>query len=183
MTRARLTAEQRSEQVIQAAVTVFAATGYEAGKTDEIARLVGVSQPYVVRLFGTKQRLFLAACERACDRIEQLFRDAAAESPDLATVGSAYDTFLAEPELPMLLLHGFAASSDPAIGDPMRARYGAIYQLIRDLTGATVTEAREFMSMGMLLTVMTALGVTGPNAVPEPWAVEMLSDCEQHGLG
>jgi AcrR family transcriptional regulator len=62
-TRVRLTAKERGAEVLQAAVVAFAASGYEGTKTDEIARLAGVSQPYVIRLFGTKQQLFLAALQ------------------------------------------------------------------------------------------------------------------------
>ena len=73
--------------MLQAAVKAFAMSGYDGTKTDEIARLAGVSQPYVIRLFGTKQELFLAAVRSVCDRIEQTFREAAAESPELGSTG------------------------------------------------------------------------------------------------
>ena len=86
--RTRLTAAERSEQVLNVAITAFAETGYAATKTDEIARLAGVSQPYVIRLFGTKQHLFVAAANRACDRIEEVFATARAEAPaDILAAG------------------------------------------------------------------------------------------------
>ncbi|NUR98791.1 MAG: TetR/AcrR family transcriptional regulator, partial [Kribbellaceae bacterium] len=72
-----MTAKERGDEVLRAAVQAFAAAGYEGTKTDEIARLAGVSQPYVIRLFGTKQQLFLAAVDSVCLRIEQIFREAA----------------------------------------------------------------------------------------------------------
>ena len=98
-TKTRLTAAERSEQVLEAAVKAFAANGYVGTKTDEIARLAGVSQPYVIRLFGTKQQLFLAATQRVCDRIEQAFRAAAGQRADLASLAAGYDALLAEREL------------------------------------------------------------------------------------
>jgi AcrR family transcriptional regulator len=178
-TRTRLTAAERGEEVLQAAVTAFARSGYAGTKTDEIARLAGVSQPYVIRLFGTKQQLFLAATERACDRIAQTFRRAAQEEhADLASLGHAYSDLLAERELLVVLLHGFAASADPAIGDLVRRRFGLIYQLIRDLTGASIDEAQQFLATGMLLTVMAAMRVAGPEAVAEPWAADLLGSLE-----
>jgi AcrR family transcriptional regulator len=173
MTRVRLTAKERGAEVLEAAVRAFAASGYEGTKTDEIARMAGVSQPYVIRLFGTKQQLFLAAVQSVCTRIEEIFRAAAEESPDLGALGRNYKALLGEPELLLVLLHGFSASGDPAIGDCVRARFGSIYTLIRDLTGATPQEAREFLSAGMLLTVMSAMQVIGPNAIPMPWAEEI----------
>ena len=174
-TRTRLTAAERGEQVLQAAITAFAANGYAGTRTDEIARIAGVSQPYVIRLFGTKQQLFLAATERVCDRIEEVFRAAAGEQAELIDLGRAYQVFLAERELLVVLLHGFAASSDPAIGGPVRERFGAMYDLVRGLTGASAVEAREFMAHGMLLAVMAAMQVAGPGAIPMPWATELLA--------
>jgi AcrR family transcriptional regulator len=173
MTRVRLTAKERGEEVLQATVQAFAASGYEGTKTDEIARMAGVSQPYVIRLFGTKQQLFLAAVQSVCDRIEQLFREAAEEAPELASLGQNYHRLLAEPEVLLVLMHGFSASGEPAIGDCVRQRFGSIYALIRELTGATPQQAREFLSAGMLITVMSAMQVIGPTAIPLPWAEEI----------
>ncbi|MEV6064374.1 TetR/AcrR family transcriptional regulator [Nocardia asteroides] len=180
-TRTRMTASERSAQVLAAAVRAFAESGYAATKTDEIARLAGVSQPYVIRLFGTKQQLFVAVLHEVCARIEQVFRGARIEpgtdtAEALRTLGQAYETFLAERELPLNLLHGASASADPAIGEHMRERFGRIYRLVGELTGADVTEARRFVSTGMLLTIMTAMQVAGPSAIPLPWATEILDD-------
>ncbi|GAA3119532.1 TetR family transcriptional regulator [Kribbella aluminosa] len=169
----RLTAKERGDEVLRAAVQAFAVSGYEGTKTDEIARLAGVSQPYVIRLFGTKQQLFLAAVQHVCTRIEQLFREAAEEKPELSYLGQNYHRLLAEPEILLVLLHGFSASGDPAIGDCVRERFGSIYTLIRTLTGATPQQAREFLSAGMLMTVMSAMQVLGPNPIPMPWATEI----------
>ncbi|WP_112246565.1 TetR/AcrR family transcriptional regulator [Kribbella monticola] len=180
MTKHRLTAAERGEEVLQAAVTAFGAAGYQGTKTDEIARLAGVSQPYVIRLFGTKQQLFLDSCNRVCDRIEQTFREAAAERPDLESLGSAYEKLMAERELLVLLLHGFAASVEPQIGAVVRERFGGIHQLVRDLTGASAEETRQFLATGMLLTVLTAMQVAGPDRIPLPWAEELLMTMKIH---
>jgi hypothetical protein len=115
--------------------------------------------------------------ERVCDRIEQIFRDAARSCADLDALADAYKTFLDEDntELLTVMLHGFAASSDPAIGEVMRKRYGHIYRLVRELTGASPEQACQFLAKGMLLTVMGAMKVTGLDAIPTPWAQEMLA--------
>lgn len=182
--RTRMTAGERGEQVLTAAVSAFAETGYTATRTDEIARRAGVSQPYVIRLFGSKQRLFLAAVEQVCDRIEAIFTEAAVtEDPDgpLHAMSHAYDRFLSERTLLQLLLHAFAAAADPEIGPLVRDRYGRIFQLIRELTGAPVADIRRFLSTGMLLTVMASMQVAGPDAVPADWAGELLDDLREHG--
>jgi AcrR family transcriptional regulator len=175
MSRTRLTAEERSGQLIAAAVTAFSTGGFAGTTTDQVARLAGVSQPYVIRLFGTKQALFIAAVEHASARIEQQFRDAAAVRPDLASLGQAYDDILAERELITVLLHGFTAGPDPVIGPVVRRCFGRIFTLVRELTGASAEEAREFIAMGMLLSILDALQVIGPGAVPaEPWMADLV---------
>jgi hypothetical protein len=46
--------------------------------------------------------------------------------------------------------------------------------LIRELTGATAQETREFLATGMLLTVLASMQAIGPDAVPpEPWVTEL----------
>jgi AcrR family transcriptional regulator len=177
--RTRLTAEERSEQLIAAAVTAFSTGGYSGTTTDQVARLAGVSQPYVIRLFGSKQALFIATVEHAATQIERKFREAAAVRPDLQSLGEAYDAILAQRELVTVLLHGFTTGSDPALGPVVRRCFGRIYLAVRELTGATVDEAREFLAMGMLLSVLDALQVIGPGAAPaEPWMEELVSTIE-----
>jgi AcrR family transcriptional regulator len=175
MTRTRLTAAERSEQLVDAAITAFATSGYAGTATDDVARLAGVSQPYVIRLFGSKQNLFIAAVEQACDRVEETFRQAAKDTATLAGLAGAYRSLLAERELLGVLLHGYAASSEDAIGAVMRRGYGRIYQVIRELTGAPAEEVRMFLAHGMLITVLAAMRVIGPAAVaPEPWMTELV---------
>ncbi|MEU1210098.1 TetR/AcrR family transcriptional regulator [Nocardia sp. NPDC005825] len=189
MTRTRMTAEERSEEVLRAAISAFAESGYAATKTDEIARRAGVSQPYVIRLFGTKQQLFLAVLDRVCGRIEDLFRAGATQAePDaspkdrLDTLGSHFgEYFLTERELPRVFLQGIAAAGEPAIGECIRENFGRLYLLVKELTGASTTEVRRFFATGMLLIDLTALGVTELEADTPPWAAEILENLSEDG--
>ncbi|MGX6601439.1 TetR/AcrR family transcriptional regulator [Micromonosporaceae bacterium Da 78-11] len=175
MTRTRLTAQARQEQLVAAAVTAFSNGGYAGTTTDQVARLAGVSQPYVIRLFRTKQELFLAAVEHASARIEGIFREAAAQEPTLESLGDAYEELLVERELITMLLHGFTASADPAIGEPVRACFGRQYATVRELTGASAEEVRDFFAMGMLLTCLGAMRIVGPDPVdPQPWMTDLI---------
>src|SRR3954469_11409015 len=74
----RLSADERRADIVEAAVKAFAAGGLHGTSTEDVARLAGVSQPYLFRLFGTKKDLFLAAVDRSFSRIEAMFEDAAA---------------------------------------------------------------------------------------------------------
>jgi AcrR family transcriptional regulator len=175
MTRTRLTAEQRHHQLVEAAVTAFSHGGYAGTTTDQVARLAGVSQPYVIRLFRTKQELFLAAVVYAGDRIEARFREAADAEPTLKSLGASYEDLLTERELITLLLHGYTAAADPVIGESVRECFGRIYSTVRALTGADPEELRDFFAMGMLLTCLGAMRIIGPGAVePQPWMTDLI---------
>jgi AcrR family transcriptional regulator len=180
MRRTRLTADERHEQLVASAVTAFSHSGYAATTTDQVARLAGVSQPYVIRLFHTKQELFLAAVRHASDRIEARFRAAAGQEPTLPHLGEAYFELLAERELITLLLHGFTAGSDPAIGEQVRACFGRLFAEVRAMTGASAAEVRDFFALGMLLTCMTAMRAIGPEAAtPQPWVTELMATFDE----
>lgn len=181
MTRTRLTAAERSEQLVEAAITAFARGGYAGTTTDDVARLAGVSQPYVIRLFGTKQQLFITVVGHVSDRIKQRFREAAAVQPDLESLGDSFDRLLGERELLAVLLHGFAASAEPEIGVVARRCFGEIYLLVRELSGASAEEARGFIATGMLLTVLASMRVVGTDPVAQdPWMVDLLDTLENH---
>lgn len=160
----RMTAAQREQQLLRAAVTAFANGGYTGTTTDQVARIAGVSQPYVLRLFGTKQALFLAVHRHAAARAKDAFRTAAAALPadaDLCTrftaMGQAYLELSREPELLLVLQHGFMAAADPALGPDMRRAMTDMYRLVIDLTGADTEQTRSFIARGVLLNTMVAL--------------------------
>ena len=163
----RMRADDRRELVLEAATLAFARTGYAGTSTDVVAREAGVSQPYVVRMFGTKRELFLSVFARSCDRICATFRDVltgySAERPfdpedeaDWAELGSAYARLVDDRALLLVLLHGFAAGEDPAIGAQARAGMAEIFGVLVD-TGSTPERAMAFVAHGMLLNVMLAM--------------------------
>lgn len=166
---ARMPAEERRIEVIEAAVQAFGSGGYAGTSTDEIARLAGVSQPYLFRLFGTKQDLFLAAVGRAFERIRIAFEDGARHpveglpadvDPVLAGVGRAYGDLLTDTSLLRLQLHAFAACDDPAIRDFVRREFAALVRRVAELSGVPAADLRSFFAEGMLLNVAAAMELT-----------------------
>lgn len=165
----RISAEERRAEVVEAAVTAFAASGYAGTSTETIADLAGVSQPYVFRLFGSKQDLFLAAVDRAFERITIAFESAARTPaavvppgmhPVLASMGEAYHRLLADRSLLQLQLHAYAASGDPVVGTFVRERYATLVRRVSEISGVPAAELRSFFAEGMLLTVAAALDLT-----------------------
>ena len=153
-----MSAELRREQVLDAAVAAFAEGGYAGTTTDQVARRAGVSQPYVVRMFGTKQALFLAAHARVMARVAEAFGTAAeAGMRDPHDLAVDYVQLIKDRALLRVMQHGFTLGADPDLGPAMRESMMAIVRWIRELTGATVEEARDFLAMGMLINTLVAL--------------------------
>jgi AcrR family transcriptional regulator len=67
--RTRLNAAQRRESILAAAVEVFSAAGFRAGKVSDVAALVGVSEPVIFQNFGSKAALFAAVVDRVADDV------------------------------------------------------------------------------------------------------------------
>src|SRR6187431_2816693 len=97
----RMKAEERRELIAAAAAAVFGERGYVGATTDAVAKAAGISQPYVVRMFGTKAALFQAVLERSLDRLIAGFREEIAEHEPSADdlpmcIGRRYVSLLAD---------------------------------------------------------------------------------------
>jgi AcrR family transcriptional regulator len=163
----RLTAEERREEVVAAASTEFAATGYAGTATDSIARRAGVSQPYLFQLFGTKRDLFIAAVEDCFERTSRSFEDtgkrarAAGLSPNriLEQMGHGYIRLLqADPNVLRLQLQAYAACNDAEVRRSVRRSYKALWQTAAEQSGADQAGLRDFFAMGMLINVVASIG-------------------------
>ena len=175
----RMKAEDRRELILAAATGVFGDYGYVGTTTDQIARAAGVSQPYVVRMFGTKEKLFLEVLGRALDGIVAAFDSALAEDSDLPIerrLGLAYFGLLADHGLLLSLMHSFVLGSDPVIGQAARAGFLQVYNYLRDTAGFTAEQAQEFLAQGMLANTMIGLRMTDW-VDDDPRAGELLESC------
>src|SRR6266540_3009136 len=95
----RLSAEERRDDVLDAALIEFAERGLEGTSTEDIARRAGISQPYLFRLFGTKKELYKASVSRCFRETLDLFQRAAEGKRGeeaLTAMGEAYRTLLAD---------------------------------------------------------------------------------------
>src|SRR5262245_43839307 len=128
--RPRLTADERREQIVAAARAEFAEHGYQAATTDAIARRAGVSQPYVVRLFGSKRALFLAVADSCFQQLRDVFSAAAEGAPPgekLTAMGKAYRDLVGDREMLTLQLQFFAAcAGDPSLRDIGHQHFAAL---------------------------------------------------------
>jgi TetR/AcrR family transcriptional regulator len=168
----RMRAEDRRELVLEAATAVFGERGYVGATTDGIAKAAGVSQPYVVRMFGTKEALFLAVLDRALDRLMSTFRAVLADNPGAeraalpSLMGNAYGEMLADRGLLLSLMHAFVLGSDPVIGPAARAGFRDVYDFLRSEAGFSADEADDFLAHGMLLN--TLIGLRMADEIDDP---------------
>jgi AcrR family transcriptional regulator len=159
----RMASDERRELVLKAATEVFGQRGYAGTTTDQVAAAAGVSQPYVVRIFGTKEKLFLAVLQRALDVMMVAFRRALSEEPELPIaqrMGRAYIDLLQDRGLLLSLMHGFVLGADPEIGRVARCGFLEVYKFLKAEAGLDSVEAAEFLAHGMLLNTLVGIRMT-----------------------
>jgi AcrR family transcriptional regulator len=157
MERRRLTAAERREEIVAVAIEEFGATGYHGTSTEVIAEKAGISQPYIFRLYGTKQGLFLACVDTCFDRTIEIFRAAAANAENpIQEMGRAYVELLGERSLVLFQHQIYAAAEDPEIRALARRRFEGLATEIERLGGV---DPVVFIGQGMLLNVIASLGL------------------------
>jgi AcrR family transcriptional regulator len=156
-----MSAERRRDLVVEAAQMEFGRLGYEGASTAAIAQRVGVSQPYLFRLFPSKKAIFLATIDACFDGMEALFEGAAGDltgEEALAAMGRAYNDLLDQRErLQMQLQMWATACHDEEIRKLTRHRMSRLWRHVERLTGADRQRVMQFFASGMLLNVFAAL--------------------------
>ncbi|MCT7356742.1 TetR/AcrR family transcriptional regulator [Streptomyces sp. 15-116A] len=164
----RMSAEERRESVIRAATAEFARGGYHGTSTEAIAKRVGVSQPYLFRLFPGKKAIFLAAAERCLEDTIRTFSEAAEglEGEEaLHAMANAYMQVIAEqPERLMMQMQMYLAvaaaeqEGDREFGEAVRAGWMRLWDTVHLPLGADIGETTTFMAYGMLINCLVSMG-------------------------
>ena len=95
VTRARLTAVERRQAVLDTAGRVFSSSSYRGATTAEIAREAGITEPILYRHFGSKRDLYLACLDEAWTSFRQVAADAMATDPERC-LGAISDAYMAK---------------------------------------------------------------------------------------
>src|SRR4051794_25272490 len=169
-TQIRQTADERREAVILAAAREFAAHGYAGTSTQDIAKRVGVSQPYLFQLFGTKRDMFIAAIQECFRRVTSKFEVVARETRKttedplviLHAMGETYCDLLADRYMLRLQLQAYAACDDPEIQNVVREEWTALYDAVSRVSGADSDSIHNWFAEGMLMNVAAAVGGLNP---------------------
>ena len=174
----RLSAAERKDDVLDAAMIEFAERGLDGTSTEDIARRAGISQPYLFRLFGTKKELFIATVGRCFRETLEMFQRAAEGKRGeeaLHAIGAAYMVQL-ETDRTWLRaqMQAYAASDDAEIRAVVRAGYGDLVAYVRRVSDADWPIVWHFFSTGMLLNVLASMHVTD---APEQWMTDLITGC------
>ncbi|WP_232248475.1 TetR/AcrR family transcriptional regulator [Streptacidiphilus rugosus] len=166
-TSIRMSAEERRESVIRAAMIEFAETGYNGTSTQAIARRVGVSQPYLFRLFENKRALFEAAVRRCTAEIKGAFL-AAAEGRHgkdaLDAMGVAYFELIEDRSRLLMQMQMYVstaaaeAAGDHEVGEAVREMWTDLWDSVAAASGASPEEVGQFFAHGMLINALVAMG-------------------------
>jgi AcrR family transcriptional regulator len=148
---ARLTREQSKaatrERLLDAARTVFAASGFHGASVDEIAATAGFSTGALYSNFDGKEDLFLALMEREIDEHAREISEAVAARHSVAerAVGGAREWMAMierEPELVLLFTEFWAYGvREPKVRPEIAARFAKVQEM---LTRLIADSAREF---------------------------------------
>ena len=177
-TTIRKTQAERREEILDAALDEFAEHGYHGGSTEGIARRAGISQPYVFRLFGTKQELFKAVVARCFRETLEMFQRAAEGKRGkeaLDAMGKAYvERLLTERKRLQLQMQAYAACDDEEVGEVVRQGYGDLVTYVERVSGLPPEDVASFFAKGMLLNVLATMKAHDGSG---PWAQRLIEGC------
>ena len=177
-TATRLSAAERKDAIIDAALVEFAACGYEGTSTEDIARRAGISQPYLFRLFGTKKELFKATVTRCFRETLETFQRAAEGTRGqdaLAAMGEAYMQLLLEDRTRLRAqMQAYAACDDPELGAVVRNGFGDLVAYVERVSGLDMEQISRFFANGMLMNVLASM-----QAPEEEWGRRLLEGCKE----
>ncbi|MFD3541881.1 TetR/AcrR family transcriptional regulator [Streptomyces sp. NPDC058662] len=165
---ARMSADERRESVVRAALHEFSLGGYYGTSTEAIAQRVGVSQPYLFRLFPSKRAIFLAAAGRCLEHTRKAFADASDGvhgEEAVRAIANAYTRLITEePEMLRMQLQMYVtvaaaeAAGDQELGELVRAGWMELWDTVHLPLGADTDATTTFMAQGMLITNLAAMG-------------------------
>lgn len=157
-----------------AAVDCFAQKGFYGTTTHEIAEWVGISQPYLYRLYPNKQALFAAAVDHVSVVMTETLvahspaPDGARPTPEAAldAARGAYAALVADRNVLRFLMHANCAAGEPLVAQAVRRCYAKQVETVRQLLGDDEA-VRRWFGAGMLDNVVAVLGLAD---IDEPWA-------------
>ncbi|SFS61149.1 TetR/AcrR family transcriptional regulator [Marininema halotolerans] len=167
MGKSDTTSVNRREEIISAAIQVFAEIGYYRATTAQVAQQANISQPYIFRFFSKKEALLLAALEvswaRVIDSFHKVIEFASSEQLETDLI-RAYDEILNANQNEILLQMQAQTIQEDSIREAMRKGFGEVRSIVlKAFLDAGIPNAEErtmlFLARGMLCNISTVLGM------------------------
>ena len=166
--------DERRQAIVAAAIDCFAQKGFYGTTTHEIADWVGISQPYLYRLYPNKEALFAAAVDHvSVVMTETLLAHSLASGgagpgseAALESARAGYAALVADPAILRFLMHANCAVGEPLVAEAVRRCYAKQVDTVRQMLGDD-DAVRRWFGAGMLDNVVAVLGLAD---IDEPWA-------------
>lgn len=149
------------ERIVAAAAEVFASSGFDGARIDEIAERAGINKAMLYYHVGDKERLYSAVLLDSIERALSLLRGATEtlDSPS-EKLQAILDTFAAfgtsNPEFIPIMLRE-VASGGRTLPEEMFLRMGAVFRVVADVLAEGV-ERGVFRPTDPLLTHVSLVG-------------------------
>jgi|SRR5215467_7682861 len=164
----RLTAQERRDQIVDAAVDEFAQGGFGGIPAAVIALRAGVSQPSPFALSGTKRNLFIPAVTLGSEQMRSVILRAAGEGGEghdaLNGVRTALLSLRRERTLPPPQLRAFAACEYMGVRTVTRTEFEKTRRALAPACGAPNRLLRSVLAQQAMLSVAAAMDL------PEAWS-------------
>ncbi|WP_281888445.1 TetR/AcrR family transcriptional regulator [Paenibacillus sp. YYML68] len=163
-------AHNRRLQIIQAAAALFAELGYYKTTTAEVARQVGVTQPYIFHFFKSKEQLYLAVLEQASQHLMHAFTSVEAPPDRLhEAMGKAFARLLETNRHEIMLVMMSFATPEPPVREYTRQVFELVYDTVRQRFAAAGIEqpgvrASSFIGSGLVIALSETVGL--PRLLP-----------------
>jgi AcrR family transcriptional regulator len=151
----------RRATVLAAATTEFADRGLHGASTLDVARRAGLSEPYVARLFPSKQDLFVAVCDRCFARLTAAVAPADGAAPSVEDTRRA---LLDHRQALLGVMQGLAACGDETLRVAVAPRFIALAAAVGARAGAGPASGAALLAEAALL----AVGIERPEATSHP---------------
>ncbi|MEV6151324.1 TetR/AcrR family transcriptional regulator [Nonomuraea sp. NPDC052129] len=166
--------DERRRAIVAAAMDCFAQKGFYGTTTHELAERVGISQPYLYRLYPNKEALFAAVVDHVSVVMTETLvahspvTGGAGPAPEAAldAARGAYAALTADRTILRFLMHANCAAGEPLVGEAVRRCYAKQVDTVRRLLGDD-DAVRRWFGAGMLDNVVAVLGLAD---IDEPWA-------------
>ena len=166
-------AETRRASIIEAALSVFAQSGYGSTPVAAVATKAGISQAYVFKLYPTKEVLFVAALERCYEIVLETLGAAAdravGQGPAaiLEAMGDAYARLIVDRNILMIQVHAQSAADIPAVKAVLRRGLARLVHLAKSRSGADDAAVQSFVAFGQLCHLIVTADLT---ELTDDWA-------------